>query len=78
MLRLAGTRDSVLGILLRMLRPAVAAVLVAIALAWLLSYRLSKRIVRPLNALDLEHPEQAEETYFPTEKFLEQTKDKYY
>ena len=40
-LRLAGTRDSVLGILLRMLRPAVAAVLVAIALAWLLSYRLS-------------------------------------
>ena len=59
-LRLAGTRDSVLGILLRMLRPAVAAVLVAIALAWLLSYRLSKRIVRPLNALDLEHPEQAE------------------
>lgn len=51
-LRLAGTRDSVLGILLRMLRPAVAAVLVAIALAWLLSYRLSKRIVRPLNALD--------------------------
>ena len=44
-LRLAGTRDSVLGILLRMLRPAVAAVLVAIALAWLLSYRLSKRIV---------------------------------
>ena len=61
-LRLAGTRDSVLGILLRMLRPAVAAVLVAIALAWLLSYRLSKRIVRPLNALDLEHPEQAEFT----------------
>ena len=60
MLRLAGTRDSVLGLLLRMLRPAVAAVLVAIALAWLLSYRLSKRIVRPLNALDLEHPEQAE------------------
>ena len=59
-LRLAGTRDSVLGILVRMLRPAVAAVLVAIALAWLLSYRLSKRIVRPLNALDLEHPEQAE------------------
>ena len=34
-LRLAGTRDSVLGILVRMLRPAVAAVLVAIALAWL-------------------------------------------
>ena len=59
-LRLAGTRDSVLGILVRMLRPAAAAVLVAIALAWLLSYRLSKRIVRPLNALDLEHPEQAE------------------
>ena len=59
-LRLAGTRDSVLGILVRMLRPAIAAVLVAIALAWLLSYRLSKRIVRPLNALDLEHPEQAE------------------
>lgn len=59
-LRLAGTRDSVLGILVRMLRLAVAAVLVAIALAWLLSYRLSKRIVRPLNALDLEHPEQAE------------------
>ena len=59
-LRLAGTRDSVLGILLRMLRPAVAAVLVAIALAWLQTYRLSKRIVRPLNALDLEHPEQAE------------------
>ena len=31
-----------------------------------------------LNRLLEEHPEQAEETYFPTEKFLEQTKDKYY
>ena len=44
-LRLAGTRDSVLGILLRMLRPAVAAVLVAIALAWLLHQKAVTSVI---------------------------------
>ena len=52
----------VLGVLLNALRPAAFVLLAAVLLALLLSYRVSKRVVRPLNALDLENP-QAVETY---------------
>ena len=69
-LRVSGTQDSVLGVLLNALRPAVFVLLAAVLLALLLSYRVSKRVVRPLNALDLENP-QAVETYDELTPLLE-------
>ena len=39
-----------------MLQPVALVVIIAVALSAVLSIRMAKRIVRPLNALDLEHP----------------------
>ena len=69
-LRVSGTQDSVAGVLLNALRPAVFVLLAAVLLALVLSYRVSKRVVRPLNALDLENP-QAVETYDELTPLLE-------
>ncbi len=69
-LRVSGTQDSVLGVLLNALRPAAFVLLAAVLLALLLSYRVSKRVVRPLNALDLENPQKVE-TYDELTPLLE-------
>lgn len=69
-LRVAGTQDSVLGIFLHMLYPAIVVVTAAALLALLLSYRVARRVVKPLNELDLEHPELAE-TYDELSPLLE-------
>ena len=69
-LRVSGTQDSVAGVLLNALRPAVFVLLAAVLLALVLSYRVSKRVVRPLNELDLEHPQKVE-TYDELTPLLE-------
>ena len=55
-LRLATTQRSILVLLLGMLRPILITVLAVLAVSGLLAHRLARRIVEPINALDLEHP----------------------
>lgn len=69
-LRVSGTQDSVFGILLNVLKPTAGVLLAAVLLALLLSYRVSKRVVRPLNELDLENPQKVE-TYDELTPLLE-------
>ena len=58
-IRLANTYRSPLSITLGMLQPIVAIIVIALAFSGWMSYRLSKRIVKPINEIDLEHPEDA-------------------
>ena len=55
-LRLATTQRSILVLLLGMLRPILITVLAVLAVSGLLAHQLARRIVEPINALDLEHP----------------------
>lgn len=54
--RLSILQSSVLNLVLGMLKPVCFVLLAAMALALLLALRLSRRIVRPLNELNLEEP----------------------
>lgn len=55
-LRISVSRETVALLLLGMLQPIVVVLIVALILSFALAGRLSKRIVEPLNQLDLEHP----------------------
>lgn len=56
-LRLSVSHPSWWVLILSMISPVLIVFGIALALSLLLAYRLSRRIVRPLNELDLEHPE---------------------
>ncbi len=56
LLRLSVSRDALLALVLGMLQPICIILVVAVLLSFILAHRLSKRIVRPLNELDLEKP----------------------
>ncbi|HIZ08560.1 MAG TPA: PAS domain S-box protein [Candidatus Eubacterium avistercoris] len=68
-LRVSADSDTMLRILTGMIQPIIAVIAIALIVAGILAYRLSKRIVRPLNDIDLEHPEQAN-TYEELSPFL--------
>lgn len=55
-LRLSVAQKTVLTLLLSMLQPILIVFVVALILSLLLAYRLSKKIVEPLNSLDLDEP----------------------
>ncbi|MCD7927891.1 MAG: ATP-binding protein [Oscillospiraceae bacterium] len=55
-LRLSVAHSSVLLLLIGMARPILIRVVVALVLAFVLASRLSKRIIQPLNKLNLEEP----------------------
>lgn len=55
-LRVSMTQNSVLTLLLGMLQPAVVILILLGILALFVSSRLAKKIVQPLNDLDLDHP----------------------
>ncbi len=55
-LRVSATQHSVLRLVLGMLPSILAVLAAAIALSAVLARRMSRRIVGPLNALDLDHP----------------------
>ena len=55
-LRLASTQNSVLTILLGMLQPLCIVIALALLLSLLLASRVSKKIVQPLNEINLENP----------------------
>ena len=56
-LRLSASHLSWWVLILSMISPILTVFGIALAFSLLLAYRLSRRIVRPLNELDLEHPE---------------------
>ena len=69
-LRLSMSQRSVLFLMGGMLSPLVFIFLAACLLAGVLSYRVSKKIVKPLSDIDLKHPEQVE-TYDELSPFLQ-------
>ena len=69
-LRLSMSQRSVLFLMGGMLSPLVFIFLAACLLAGVLSYRVSKKIVKPLSKIDLKHPEQGE-TYDELSPFLQ-------
>ena len=69
-LRLSMSQRSVLFLMGGMLSPLVFIFLAASLLAGVLSYRVSKKIVKPLSEIDLKHPEQVE-TYDELSPFLQ-------
>lgn len=60
LLRLSSTHLSPWALILNMLQPIIIIIGIAIALAVFLAYRLSQRIIKPLNQLDLETPNMEE------------------
>lgn len=69
-LRIAVAQSSVWLLLGGMLTPICFILLAAFVFAGILSYRVSKKIVRPLSEIDLQHPEQAD-TYDELSPFLQ-------
>ena len=55
-LRLSASTATTASLLLGMLQPICVILFIAIVLSAVLSHRMAKRIVAPLNSLDLEHP----------------------
>ena len=56
-LRVFTTQQSIIVILLGLIYPIIIILVIALIITLILSYRVSKSIINPINALDLEHPE---------------------
>lgn len=56
-IRIADSQRSILGLLLGMLQQILIVVVIAMALSLILAYRLTRRIVEPLNRINLEEPQ---------------------
>lgn len=61
-LRVSTTQNSVVIILLGLLQPLIIIIALALIISLFLSHRVSKSIIKPINALDLENPAE-NETY---------------
>lgn len=70
-IRLSGSHYTVLNLILNMVQPIVIVIFIAVALSLALAFRLSKRIVKPLNEMDLDHPQAAGEGYEELSPLLE-------
>ena len=55
-LRISVSRKTMLNLMLGMLHPACIVALLAISFSFFLSHRMSRKIMEPLDALDLDHP----------------------
>ena len=73
-LRLADAQRSILGLLLGMLQPLLIIALITLVLSVIIAYRLSRRIIQPINALDLDDPA-GEGMYEELEPFLNRIQD---
>lgn len=58
MLRVSGTQDSVLALVENLLLPLCGLLFLMLILSGIMASVISKRIVKPVNELDLEHPEE--------------------
>lgn len=61
-IRISITQNSIVAILLGLLTPLIASITLAVFISIILSNRLSKSIIKPINELDLDNPA-ANETY---------------
>lgn len=57
-LRVSSTQESVLALVLQLINPVIMILVVMVILTGVFASRVSKRIVEPINELDLEHPEE--------------------
>ena len=69
-LRLSGSQKTIWGLIGSMLQPILMVVVIAIALSGVLAYSTSRRIVGPLNKVDLEHPLDSTGVYDELAPFL--------
>lgn len=58
MLRISSTQYSLLTILFSLLQPLIWILLVTLLLSGIFAARASKKIVAPINQIDLDHPEE--------------------
>ena len=56
-IRVSDSQRSILGLLLGMLQPILIMAAIAFGTSFFLAWRLTKRVIRPLNEIDLNHPE---------------------
>ena len=59
-IRLSSVVKSIPALALNVIKPAIAILILALIISALLAYRLSKQIMEPLEAMDLDHPIEAE------------------
>jgi two-component system phosphate regulon sensor histidine kinase PhoR len=59
-LRIATAQDGTMKMLLELIQPIIIILLVAFALSLFLSSRAAKSIIKPINAIDPDHPEESE------------------
>lgn len=59
-LRVSGTQYTVLSLVLNMIQPLLIVVLVAVLLSYALASVISKRIVKPINEIDIDNPSHIE------------------
>lgn len=57
-LRVSTTQNSVVVILLGLMQPAIWVIVIAMAISLFLAYRVANAIIKPINELDLEKPEE--------------------
>ena len=60
-LRISGTQFSIWALLKSMAQMIIIVLVIAVILSCFLAYRLAKKIVKPLNEIDFEHPEEAKD-----------------
>lgn len=56
-IRISDSQHSILGLLLGMIQQIITMAVIALALSLILAYRLTKRIIEPLNKIDLDKPD---------------------
>lgn len=59
-LRISSTKHSAFSLVFEMLKPLILILVIAVIFSALLARRSAKRLVQPLNEIDLEHPEETE------------------
>lgn len=68
-LRVSTTQNSVVVILIELLQPIIFIIAVALGISFFLSYRVSNSIIKPINSIDLNNPENVD-TYEELAPFL--------
>lgn len=59
-LRLSQEHRSIFALMMDMLKPILVVLFLAVILSWILAKSIARKIVDPLNRIDLEHPDNAE------------------
>lgn len=68
-IRVSATQYTIVAVILEMLRPIILVVFMSLLISFFLSKRAAKSIIKPINAIDPEHPESSD-TYEELSPFL--------